>query len=227
MFTIMGGDTNHAPNTEIVGLINNWNNITNIHGTDDGKHLTGHHEDDVNKCYDGFFANPSSKETSLMITEEKGEVFKKLADDSFCIRTLDPALEYKDHHRHVAPPGRAWQRGAWLIGLVKDRIEELNSSPVQGFKSLFSDSRKTGVAALEYILVLYKEKRKDELRDFVQAMHDRKNYTDKMTGKLFQIEWTIESKTTRVIKEIWETLCTQQQHKPQPPQAASPPKPSA
>jgi hypothetical protein len=114
-FTIMGGDTNHAPNHQITGFINNWNNITNVNGyaENDKITLTGNHKDNeaVKKCYDGFFVNPTST-TKVIVVEQKSEVFTKNKLGDWLVRSLNPATEYKNHYIHHSPVGIAWSRGA-------------------------------------------------------------------------------------------------------------------
>lgn len=117
--TFMGGDTNHAPNFRIQGLINNWNNCTNLDGDDFGNISDIHiHNSDPNKiikkCFDCFAVNPSQT-TRAVIVETEGEVFRPDPNrrGGFIVETLRPELEYADHATHQSAPGKPWIRGGW------------------------------------------------------------------------------------------------------------------
>tara|TARA_R110000868_G_scaffold160018_5_gene389291 strand:+ start:221 stop:2221 length:2001 start_codon:yes stop_codon:yes gene_type:complete len=112
-FTIMGGDTNHAPNCAITGLINNWHNITNLEGDDLTGEISGKASNGATKCYDGFLVNPT-RSTRADITETVAEVFVQNERSSkFVVRQLDPAQEYPKHCSHKTGVGMAWVRGGW------------------------------------------------------------------------------------------------------------------
>lgn len=125
-FTVMGGDTNHAPNQQIVGLINTWSNITNLEGdivANNRIAITGIHQNkqNIQKCYDGFFANPTCdpanprRNTMVKITEEEGEVFKKdAATGEYVVELLS-----KNPHEHLSAPGEPWRRGGYSDYLKK------------------------------------------------------------------------------------------------------------
>lgn len=112
-FTVMGGDTNHSPNHKIVGLINNWHNITNLAGDDKTGLISGTASDGSTKCYDGFFVSPTTT-TRADIIETRGEVFYHHdRRQTFLVRELDPSTEYPKHCAHKTVVGMAWKRGAW------------------------------------------------------------------------------------------------------------------
>ncbi len=124
-FTIMGGDTNHAPNQRIVGLINNWNNITNLSG---GKHGISHHHrnsQQIAKCYDGFFANPDSQ-TAVHVTEQAAEVFKIDAQSNYIVVNLPASF-----HVHRSAPGEPWRRDGY-----KDYMQRRIASSTSGSESI-------------------------------------------------------------------------------------------
>ncbi len=136
-FAIMGGDTNHAPNDKITGLINNWNNCTNLEGNDTGEILSDTHAKSVNaegkvksvkKSYDCFLTNPC-KNARVVFQENKAEVFEAIPGTnppSFYIRSIDPATDKhykgkdgKQHHIHNSAPNEPWRRGGWNEYLKK------------------------------------------------------------------------------------------------------------
>jgi hypothetical protein len=122
-FTIMAGDTNHAPNQEIVGLINTWSNITNISGEKNGISHLHKNFSHIKKCYDGFFANPSQdranplNQTAVHITEQAAEVFKIDTTGKFVVEPL-PA----NPHVHRSAPGEPWRRGGYADYLQRNKI---------------------------------------------------------------------------------------------------------
>jgi hypothetical protein len=142
--TIMGGDTNHAPNQEIVGLMNNWSNITNIAGEiNRSGEVTGisHlHKDSqhIIKCYDGFFANPT-QDTSVRVTAQEAEVFEKNAAGDFIVKTL-PA----NPHVHRSAPGQPWRRGGY-IDFLKEKEEKKSDGVKNHYKGSIFGSFKAWV----------------------------------------------------------------------------------
>lgn len=93
--SIWGGDTNHAPNDHLAGLIANWEVSTNIDGapdpknsgapwvlTDEHKVTSGQGNQTYKKHYDGFLVCPR-KDAKAIITEEAGQQFQLQNDGTF------------------------------------------------------------------------------------------------------------------------------------------------
>ena len=135
-FTVMGGDTNHAPNQGIVGLINTWSNITNLAGDLNGIAYLHKNTAHIMKCYDGFFANPTQdpvnplNHTSVHITEQAAEVFKIVGAykvdgrNTFVVAAL-PA----NPHVHRSAPGEPWRRGGYSEHLESKAVANPANRP--------------------------------------------------------------------------------------------------
>lgn len=105
IFMIMGGDTNHAPNDKISGMINHHTNTTNINSEIvNGKlQFSGDHSPAMKKCYDGFFVSPT-KNTKVLAKQERSEVFT-LDGGRPTVRVLNPEQEYSFHASHQSAIG--------------------------------------------------------------------------------------------------------------------------
>lgn len=137
-FTIMGGDTNHVPNqnnlkpgTDIPGLINNWNNATNLAGVekDNNLYIVDTHDESgkYKKCYDCFLVNPDSHDTRVKIIERPAEVFiRPPGQDQFVVEAHDPALI--GHHVHLSALGKPWIRDGFKQEQSKLHIEVSTAS---------------------------------------------------------------------------------------------------
>lgn len=129
VLTVMGGDTNHPPNFELEGQIENFNYATNIEA--DPANPGALSVDDYRpgqsrpfkKHYDGFFCSPSDKGQTITATETDSICFEQ-KNGKVSTRTYSPAIEYPQYAKHTAPlPGLPWIRhrnAAKLLPFVKD-----------------------------------------------------------------------------------------------------------
>lgn len=109
IFTIAGGDTNHAQNDGMYGLIGDWTYPTNFDCDKDGLLTTKHNKGGFFKRYDGFLVSPAGSDTRVIATEGPGKYFQENPPGSgnFGVADLDPQ---RPHTQHSTDYGEPWRR---------------------------------------------------------------------------------------------------------------------
>ena len=104
------------------------------------------------------------------------------------------------------------------ITMINERIKELDTSFLHDIKAIITDkARQAGISALSYIIELDNKKKPDQLQLFIQAMKDKKPYTDTATGKVYHADWLSTSRTATTINKLWDELYnTQKRPAPSP-----------
>jgi len=116
-FTIIIGDMNHPPNQKITGLMNNWNECTNLayESTDTqlgtGKITPVHAikgQIVILKCYDCIAVNPTS-DTRVEVQALESERFEYDENETDYMVLTTP----QSSHVHKSAPGQAWVKDGW------------------------------------------------------------------------------------------------------------------
>lgn len=112
--TIWGGDTNHAPNYDIQGLIGDCNFATNYDlSTASGELTTLHGNTTAQKTYDGF-GGSAPEGIRLTVTEESPRLcFDKTTNGGLTVRQVHQ--HEINHCVHTSLPGRPWQKRQSLV----------------------------------------------------------------------------------------------------------------
>lgn len=128
IFTIMGGDTNHAPNIDIVGSIACYNTVTTIEGDEQGNESGLHQNTDRAKCYDVFFMNPDKAHRAHALEIEAEEFVKNNNSNKYQLVRQNFAERRKnnpDTLQHLSPVGQPWAKGA------QPKIQQNGGAPAQ------------------------------------------------------------------------------------------------
>ena len=93
------------------------------------------------------------------------------------------------------------------IKRINNQIEELGKSVRFNIKALFSDSaRQNAIAAFNHIIELDNQNKPVQLRELIEAMKDRKAYTDDDSGHVYKTGWSSTSDTAEKINQLYEEL---------------------
>lgn len=123
MFTVAGGDTNHAQNSGIEQLMTDWHHASNLDSSD-GTTLSVAHNAGMTKSYDGFVMTPSRG--MVAVAQEQPSEYFTLSSNR--LNAQVQTFQRTNHTRHESMPGRPWKRN---VHLARDIDREIGNAQDQ------------------------------------------------------------------------------------------------
>ena len=135
---IMAGDTNHPPNSGLIGGIGDWYHTSNIDTDESSGELT---DRDLRssrlKNYDLLFANPSVVNSSVTTQELDGWYFT-VKDGTATINPIDE----NTNRKYVSQPGLPWMKEEIFKALLKNGFIE-KTTYAYGVECSFTEKSET------------------------------------------------------------------------------------
>ena len=187
---IMAGDTNHPPNSGLIGAIGDWKHTSNIDTDESSGELT---DRDLRtsrlKNYDLLFVNPSSTTSSVTAKELDGWYFT--VENG--IATINPINE-KTKREYISKPGLPWMKKEIFDALLKDGFIKATTDAA-GAPTSYSFTEKATTNKQQILALIRKmnapnlqifdltyEKLKDLLPTIKQAGHNKYTYKEVTVG---------------------------------------------